>query len=79
MNFTFLFRVCDAAIDAKKCFVTGRGVQQTGIRVGDVAEFTVHTDGAGDGELKVSGEGPGGKDEPIRVKKVCGFMHDQKH
>jgi filamin len=69
----FCFRVSGTAIDAKKCYVTGRGVQQNGIRVGDVAEFTVHTDGAGDGELKVSGEGPGGKDEPIRVKKVCRF------
>jgi len=58
------------AIDAKKCYCTGRGVQQNGIRVGDIAEFIVHTDGAGDGELKVACEGPGGKDEPIKVKKI---------
>jgi hypothetical protein len=71
MNFTSLFCLSVAAIDAKKCYVTGRGVQLNGIRVGDVAEFTVHTDGAGDGELKVTCEAPGGKEEPIRVKKVC--------
>jgi len=59
-----------AAIDAKKCYVTGRGVQLNGIRVGDKPEFTVHTDGAGDGDLKVSCEGPGGKEVPVNVKKV---------
>jgi len=57
------------AIDAKKCYVTGRGVQLSGIRVGDKPEFTVHTDGAGDGELKVSCE-IGGKEIPISVKKI---------
>jgi len=58
------------AIDAKKCYVTGRGVQQNGIRVGDSANFVVHTDGAGEGELKVAIEGPGGVEEPVRVDKV---------
>ena len=58
------------AIDAKKCYVTGRGVQQNGIRVGDKAEFVVHTDGAGEGDLKVVIEGPGGVEEPVRVDKV---------
>ena len=58
------------AVDAKKCYVTGRGVQQNGIRVGDAADFVVHTDGAGDGELKVMVEGPGGAEEPVRVNKV---------
>jgi len=58
------------AIDAKKCYVTGRGVQQNGIRVGDSADFDVHTDGAGEGELSVMIEGPGGAEEPVRVDKV---------
>ena len=62
------------AINAKKCYVTGRGVQQNGIRVGDSADFVVHTDGAGDGELAVHVEGPGGVEEPVRLNKVleCG-------
>jgi filamin len=58
------------ATDAKKCYVTGRGVQQNGIRVGDIAEFVVHTDDAGEGELEVKLEGPGGKDHPIDVTKA---------
>jgi len=58
------------AIDAKKCYVTGRGVQQYGVRVGDSADFVVHTDGAGDGDLAVMVEGPGGAEEPVRVNKV---------
>jgi len=62
--------VDSVAIDAKKCYVTGRGVQQNGIRVGDSADFVVHTDGAGDGDLKVVVEGPGGVEEPVRVDKV---------
>jgi len=62
------------AVDAKKCHVTGRGVQQNGIRVGDRPEFTVHTDGAGDGELAVNVEGPGGVDESVRVDKVA-YVH----
>ena len=59
------------AIDAKKCYVTGRGIQQNGIRVGDSPEFVVHTDNAGDGDLNVLIEGPGGVEEPVRVNKVA--------
>jgi len=62
-----------AAVDAKKCHVTGRGVQQNGVRVGDSADFVVHTDGAGDGQLVVSIEAPGGTDQPVRVDKVLIF------
>ena len=50
--------------------MTGRGVQQNGIRVGDSADFVVHTAGAGDGDLQVTVEGPGGVEEPVRVNKV---------
>jgi len=65
------------AIDAKKCYVTGRGVQQYGVRVGDSADFVVHTDGAGDGDLVVMVEGPGGAEEPVRVNKVLlGYSRD---
>jgi len=59
-----------SAVDAKKCYVTGRGIQANGIRVGDAADFKVHTLGAGEGDLKVVVSGPGHKDEPVTVKKV---------
>ncbi|ESO10099.1 hypothetical protein HELRODRAFT_72745 [Helobdella robusta] len=58
------------AVDAKKCFITGRGVQPNGLRIGDVADFKVHTAGAGDGELKVQITGPGGAEEKPKIKKV---------
>ena len=41
------------AVDSKKCYATGRGVQPKGVRVADKAVFKVHTQGAGDGDLKV--------------------------
>ena len=50
--------------------MTGRGVQMNGVRVGDVADFKVHTAGAGEGELKVQVVGPGGAEERVRMKKV---------
>ena len=60
----------NTAVDAKKCVVTGRGVQPNGIRVSDDAVFKVQTFGAGDGDLKVQISGPGGADEKPHVKKV---------
>ena len=40
-------------MDSKKCYATGRGVQPKGVRVGEDAVFKVHTQGAGEGEVKV--------------------------
>ena len=45
--------MCVTAVDAKKCYATGRGIQPKGVRVRDNADFKVHTEGAGVGELKV--------------------------
>jgi len=45
-------RVC-TAVDARKCYATGRGIQPKGVRVGDDAVFKVHTQGAGEGDLNV--------------------------
>ena len=42
-----------AAVDSKKCYATGRGIQPKGVRVADDAVFKVHTQGAGDGDVKV--------------------------
>ncbi len=48
-----------SASNANACRATGRGLQPTGVRVKEVADFTVFTKGAGTGELKVSVKGPG--------------------
>ena len=47
-----------AAFDPHKVTVTGRGVQANGVRVKDVAEFVVHTEGAGSADLSVKVTGP---------------------
>ena len=41
-------------MDSRKCYATGRGIQPKGVRVRDNADFKVHTEGAGVGELKVN-------------------------
>lgn len=38
---------------------TGRGLQPTGVRVKDVADFKIYTDGAGEGTPEVRVIGPG--------------------
>lgn len=57
-------------MDARKCYATGRGVQPKGIRVGDDADFKVHTKGAGEGELVVEVLGPHGIKEPVTVNRL---------
>ena len=58
------------AIDAKKCWASGRGIQPKGVRVGDFADFKVHTEGAGNAEPRVLVMGPGGMAVQTTVKKV---------
>lgn len=58
------------AVDAKRCYATGRGIQPKGVRVGDEADFRVHTQGAGEGKLEVKIIGPGGINEAVVIKKV---------
>jgi len=58
------------AVDARRCYATGRGIQPKGVRVGDDADFKVHTQGAGEGDLNVKVIGPGGAEEHIRVRKL---------
>ena len=72
----FVYRyMCDtpilAAVDAKKCYATGRGIQPKGVRIGEDADFCVHTKGAGEGELVIKVVGPGGVEERLRIRKVC--------
>ena len=71
-NFTLhFFNFCMfLAVDARKCYATGRGLQPKGVRVGDDADFKVHTQGAGEGDLNVKVTGPGGVEERIRVRRL---------
>jgi filamin len=59
-----------AAVDARKCYATGRGIQPKGVRVSDDADFKVHTRGAGEGDLNVKVIGPGGSEERVRVRRL---------
>ena len=43
------------------------------MRVGDDADFCVHTKGAGEGELVIKVLGPGGVEERMRIRKVDEF------
>ncbi|KAM4570007.1 filamin-C-like isoform 1-T1 [Odontesthes bonariensis] len=52
------------------CRASGRGLQQKGLRVKEVADFKVYTKGAGSGELKVSVKGPKGLEEPVKVLEM---------
>lgn len=45
--------------DAKKVRASGRGLQPSGVRVGDVADFKIYTEGAGEGHPDVRVIGPG--------------------
>ncbi|TRY85907.1 hypothetical protein DNTS_011928 [Danionella cerebrum] len=58
------------ASNANACRATGRGLQPKGVRVKEVADFTVFTKGAGTGELIVSVKGPGGVDVPVKMLDV---------
>nr|XP_054595919.1 filamin-C isoform X3 [Nothobranchius furzeri] len=52
------------------CRALGRGLQQKGLRVKEVADFKVYTRGAGSGELSVSVKGPKGLEEPVKVLEM---------
>jgi len=56
--------------DASKCWATGRGIQPKGVKVGENADFVVHTENAGNVEPKVNIVGPGGVVEKFTVNKV---------
>ncbi|XP_015782662.1 filamin-A isoform X2 [Tetranychus urticae] len=62
--------------DPRKVRASGRGLQPTGVRVGDVADFKVTTDGAGEGNLDIKVIGPDGKPEKVNIRKVDGTTFD---
>uniref|UniRef100_H2ZJ19 Uncharacterized protein n=1 Tax=Ciona savignyi TaxID=51511 RepID=H2ZJ19_CIOSA len=54
---------------ANSCRAYGRGIQPTGLRMREKADFHVTTKDAGDADLKVTVKGPRGSNEPVVVKK----------
>lgn len=54
-----------SAINPNACRATGRGLQPTGVRVKEVADFKVFTKGAGSGALSVSVKGPSESDSSV--------------
>uniref|UniRef100_A0A3B3DX68 Filamin C, gamma b (actin binding protein 280) n=1 Tax=Oryzias melastigma TaxID=30732 RepID=A0A3B3DX68_ORYME len=65
-----------AACNPSVCRAFGRGLQQKGLRVKEVADFKVHTKGAGKGELKVSVKGPRGLEEPVKVLEMKNGVYE---
>ncbi|XP_066996805.1 filamin-A isoform X2 [Anabrus simplex] len=62
--------------DAKRVRASGRGLQPTGVRVGDEADFKIYTEGAGEGSPEVRIIGPGGVNEPVKLHKVDGTTYE---
>lgn len=56
--------------DPRKVRALGRGIQPTGVRVNDYADFKVITEGAGPGTPKIKVVGPNGKEEKVNVIKA---------
>lgn len=56
--------------DSKKVRASGRGLQPKGIRVGDIADFKITTEGAGEGVPQVTIIGPGGSNEHCEIQSV---------
>ncbi|XP_063219242.1 filamin-A [Bacillus rossius redtenbacheri] len=62
--------------DAKKVKASGRGLQQNGVRVKDVADFKIYTEGSGEGTPDVHIIGPGGVNEPVKMRKIDGSTYE---
>lgn len=56
--------------DPKKVRAFGRGLQPTGVRVGDDADFRISTEGAGQGVPQVTILGPGGQQTQFAIKSI---------
>uniref|UniRef100_A0A0P4W1N3 Calponin-homology (CH) domain-containing protein n=3 Tax=Scylla TaxID=6760 RepID=A0A0P4W1N3_SCYOL len=62
--------------DARKVRASGRGLQPSGVRVKDVADFRVYTEGAGEGNVEVKVIGPGGVHETIKTKQIDAYTFE---
>ncbi|XP_048403876.2 filamin-B isoform X1 [Stegostoma tigrinum] len=58
------------ACNPNACRATGRGLQPKGLRIREVADFKVHTKGAGSGDLKVTVKGPKGLEQPVKQRPL---------
>ena len=64
------------ASDTKKVRAFGRGLQPTGVRVGDIGDFRISTEGAGDAIPHVTILGPGGSSVPFEIKAINNSTFD---
>ena len=78
-QFNRLYAISFTVSDARKVRCTGRGLQKHGVRVRDVADFKVYTEGAGEGKLEVKIIGPGGVQEQFDMKKVDATTFEYKY
>lgn len=74
-NSPFGVRVAPSS-DAKKVRAFGRGLQPTGVRVGDIADFRISTEGAGDGIPHVTILGPGGQNTQFELRSINNSTFD---
>ncbi|CRL07144.1 CLUMA_CG020139, isoform A [Clunio marinus] len=74
-NSPFGVRVSPSS-DPKKVRAFGRGLQPTGVRVGDVADFRISTEGAGEGIPQVRILGPGGQNTHFEMKAINNSTFD---
>lgn len=56
--------------DPRKVRASGRGLQPTGVRVRDDADFKIYTEGAGEGHPEVQIIGPGGLKVPVKLQRL---------
>ncbi|XP_046806250.1 filamin-A isoform X2 [Lucilia cuprina] len=62
--------------DARRVRASGRGLQPTGVRVGDDADFKIYTEGAGEGVPEVRLVGPGGMSEQVAMTKLDAHTYE---
>ena len=74
-NSPFPVRVSPSS-DPKKVRAFGRGLQPTGVRVGDLADFKISTEGAGEGVPHVTILGPGGQNTQFELKSINNSTFD---
>ncbi|XP_066158369.1 filamin-A isoform X3 [Euwallacea fornicatus] len=73
-NSPFGVRISPAS-DYRKVKASGRGLQPTGVRVKDEADFNIYTEGAGEGVPEVQIIGPAGVKENCKITKVEGNIY----
>ncbi|XP_065372293.1 filamin-A isoform X2 [Calliphora vicina] len=62
--------------DARRVRASGRGLQPTGVRIGDDADFKIYTEGAGEGMPEVRLVGPGGMNEQVAMTKIDAHTYE---